>query len=764
MSRTASAPSGPRLPHDPGNARLGLAARPVAHDRLVVGVASHALTLHRGHSSNQPGAAQPAEALVVVPRYASVEVAVRRPPRSIVHRRCVPQSLSSGGANYRAGYHLRVSDVRARPAGPRRRLASRARAPQRSRRGGVADRSARRRRRDLGGRPRLPVRPCVRPRDGRAGRLRRPARGVLRAVGTPAPAPRDPTTLEAVLDEFSTRVAPHTVSAYHPRSFGYFTPPPLLASVAGEVLAQVAQQGIDIWHAGPIGAFVEEEVLALAVRPRRLRRGQLRDPDLGRRHGELHRDGARPRRAPVARPRARRRHAAAPSRASASTPRTRRTSRSAARSMSWASRPRRSRSSRPTTTSGFAAARSPRRSGAIARPACCRSRSRRSRAQRTPARSTRSASSPTSPIAKGLWLHVDAAYGAAARLSARDAGRVPDLERAQSVTVDPHKWLFQAYDIGGLMVRERAVLGRGLRRPAAGVLPRRPRAERHGRPRRFRPRGSGHAVGHDEQGADDDGHGSADQLNFWRLGFEGTRRWRALKLWLSWKHVGSEGFARLVEANDDLAAHLAARIAASDDFEALPADPPLSVVCFRHLPGGRPAPGTPRPPTSTPTRTGSQAALEASGEGWLTTTRLRGATYLRAGILNTQSTVDDIDDLLELLRRLASRCLTERADDARGLAVERARVAAPGRHRGLAAAAPARARRWSPPPATPARRRRERGRAARAPARDLRAERDRGGRRFVNDLRRVRRRRGRLRPRRARCRSSRSSPGVASSS
>ncbi|HEY8238292.1 MAG TPA: pyridoxal-dependent decarboxylase, partial [Candidatus Limnocylindrales bacterium] len=79
--------------------------------------------------------------------------------------------------------------------------------------------------------------------------------------GGPGPAPADPTTLQSVLDEFSARVAPHTVSAYHPRSFGYFTPPPLLASVAGEVLAQVTQQGIDIWHAGPIGAFVEEEVV-----------------------------------------------------------------------------------------------------------------------------------------------------------------------------------------------------------------------------------------------------------------------------------------------------------------------------------------------------------------------------------------------------------------------------------------------------------------------------------------------------------------------
>ena len=56
---------------------------------------------------------------------------------------------------------------------------------------------------------------------------------------------------------------------------------------------------------------------------------------------------------------------------------------------------------------------------------------------------------------ESLWLHVDAAYGGAARLSRRDAHRVPGLERADSVTVDPHKWFFQAYDIGALVVRRR---------------------------------------------------------------------------------------------------------------------------------------------------------------------------------------------------------------------------------------------------------------------------------------------------------------------
>ena len=58
-----------------------------------------------------------------------------------------------------------------------------------------------------------------------------------------------------------------------------------------------------------------------------------------------------------------------------------------------------------------------------------------------------------------LWLHVDAAYGGGARLSERDRDRVRDLDRADSVTVDPHKWFFQAYDIGGLLVRDRRALG-----------------------------------------------------------------------------------------------------------------------------------------------------------------------------------------------------------------------------------------------------------------------------------------------------------------
>ena len=467
-----------------------------------------------------------------------------------------------------------------------------------------------------------------------------------RAGATPA----EPRALADVLAEFSERIAPHTVSAYHPRSFGYFTPPPLVASVAGEVLAQVAQQGIDIWHAGPIGAFVEEEVIRWVC-------DLVGYPPNGSSFGiltsggvmanfiamALVRDVGVPRvRSLEGPPRGR---ALEGLRVYASD----QTHFSIGRALDELGFP-------PETLVVVPADEAFRLRGSAVAQAIARDRA----AGLTPAAIAAVAGSTNTgsvdrigeladvAAREKLWLHIDAAYGAAARLSGRDASRVANLDRADSVTVDPHKWLFQAYDIGGLVVRDGSVLAQafGGRRPEyyrAGIGPDADGAN-----------GTG-AAAETVAAHDDDGHGSTDQLNFWRLGFEGTRRWRALKLWLSWKHVGSTGFGRLVEANDDLAAHLAARIAASDDFEALPAEPELSVVCFRHLPNGRPGakPGSPDGAALDAHQDRLQEALEASGEGWVSTTRLRGATYLRAGILNTQSTPDDVDDLLEILRRIA---------------------------------------------------------------------------------------------------------------
>ncbi|MBF8290641.1 MAG: hypothetical protein HW391_1609 [Chloroflexi bacterium] len=455
-------------------------------------------------------------------------------------------------------------------------------------------------------------------------------------TGGPGGAPVDPTPLASILDEFRERIAPHTVSAYHPRSFGYFTPPPLVSSVLGEMLAQVTQQGVDVWHAGPVGAFVEEEVVRwlcdlVGYGPSSfglLTSGGVMANFIAM---TLARDLHATRVLRLDRP-----------------PR----GRALEGLRVYASDQAHFSIGRALDELGFptetlvivAADEEFRLRGAGVAAAVVRDRA----SGLTPIAIAAVAGTTNTGAVDAigeladvaereeLWLHVDAAYGGATRLSPRDAGRVPALDRADSVTVDPHKWFFQAYDIGGLIVRR----GGDLEAAFGG---RRPEYYRGGDTPLA-------ATDPHEDHDDDHDHGEPGHLNFWKLGFEGTRRWRALKLWLSWKHVGTAGFARLVEANLDLAAHLAARIAEDPAFEALPAIPPLSVVCFRHRPAG-----VVEGPELDAHQDRLQVALEASGDGWLTTTRLRGGTWLRAGIVNTQSTRADIDRLLDTLRDLATR-------------------------------------------------------------------------------------------------------------
>ena len=85
----------------------------------------------------------------------------------------------------------------------------------------------------------------------------------------------------------------------------------------------------------------------------------------------------------------------------------------------------------------------------------------------------------------------------------------------------------------------------------------------------------------------------------------------------------------------------------------MPAEPELSVVCFRHLPGGRAAALALDPAVLDRTPGPLAAKLEASGDGWLSTTVLRGRTYLRAGIVNYLTTEADLDRILDRLRELA---------------------------------------------------------------------------------------------------------------
>jgi glutamate/tyrosine decarboxylase-like PLP-dependent enzyme len=468
-------------------------------------------------------------------------------------------------------------------------------------------------------------------------------------VAGPAPAPLDPTPSGDLLVEFRHRLAPHQLSAYHPAQLSYFTPPPLMLSILGELLAQVSQQGVDIWHAAPVGAFVEEEVVRWLTDLVGYPTPTPGDPDGA--FGILTSGGVMANFMAMALvrdvhlPRLAGLHEATRGRLleGARIYSSDQTHFSVARALDELGFPEDTLRILPTDA-GFRL-----RADAVAEAI----RGDRAAGLRPLAISAVAGSTNTGSIdalpeladlagGEDLWFHVDAAYGGAARFSPELAPRVAGLERADSITVDPHKWFFQAYDIGALVVRRR--------RDLANTF--------HRSPEYYRGSDTGDAAADDPDSV---------TLNFYQHGMEGTRRWRALKLWMSWKHVGTRGFARLVDDNVRVARHLARRIADSDDLDALPVDPPLSVVCFRHLPLGRAGTGGLGEDGMAELDAHQdrlQRALEASGEGWLSTTVLRGRTYLRAGILNYMTTEDDVDGLLAALRRLAETVVTSRVPPA----------------------------------------------------------------------------------------------------
>lgn len=428
----------------------------------------------------------------------------------------------------------------------------------------------------------------------------------------PAPAPGDPATSDELLREVRERVAPYVFNAQHPGAFSYFTAPPLLASIGGEVLAQWMHQGVDVWAAGPVGALVEEEVTSWlrelvgfgegswgvltsgGVMANVMAMTVVRDVHLSRLLGL----DAPPRGSTLE-----------GVRVYASD----QTHFSIARALDVLGFP-------DGTLRVLGSDDAFRLHGAPVEAAIDEDLA----AGLVPlAISAVAGSTNTGSVdlvgeladvaaRRGLWLHVDAAYGGAARLSERDAGRVPDLEGADSVTIDPHKWFFQAYDIGGLVVRRREDLLQTF----------------HRSPEYYRsPKDA--------------------PLNWYQYSLEGTRRFRALKLWLSWKHLGTRGLGHLVEITNDLAAHLARRCGELGSFEVAPARPELSVVCFRHVPDGLEG------EELDAYQDRLQRALEVDGTGWVSTTRLRGETFLRAGIVNYLSTPDDVDRVLEALVRLS---------------------------------------------------------------------------------------------------------------
>lgn len=208
----------------------------------------------------------------------------------------------------------------------------------------------------------------------------------------------------------------------------------------------------------------------------------------------------------------------------------------------------------------------------------------------------------------GVWLHVDAAYGGFAVLTERGRGLLAGMEEADSITLDPHKWLYQPFECGGLVVRRPGELAAAFR-----ITP--PYLE----------------------DADD-----VAETNFSNLGMQLSRNSRALKVWLSISHLGLEAFREAIDESMRLAQHLERRIAADPRFELLsPAH--LSVVCFRRVAPALDEAGLEE------LNAGLVAGLAESGFGLVSSTRLAGRYAMRMCVFNHTTTIQDVDAVVDWL-------------------------------------------------------------------------------------------------------------------
>jgi glutamate/tyrosine decarboxylase-like PLP-dependent enzyme len=216
-----------------------------------------------------------------------------------------------------------------------------------------------------------------------------------------------------------------------------------------------------------------------------------------------------------------------------------------------------------------------------------------------------------------VWFHVDGAYGGFAVLVPEEAESFRGLERADSVTLDPHKWLFQSYETGCLMVRNTEPLEAAFR-----ILPEYLQDTDLGR----------------------------EQVNFADRGVQLSRSFRALKIWMSIQTLGLGAFRDTIRQGITLARKAEAFIQSSPRLEML-GPSALGIVCFRYQASGSPL----RPEALEELNQAIQDEVVSRGLGMMSSTRLRGTFSLRLCIMNYRSTWDDVLGVLERLVEVGGR-------------------------------------------------------------------------------------------------------------
>ncbi len=224
---------------------------------------------------------------------------------------------------------------------------------------------------------------------------------------------------------------------------------------------------------------------------------------------------------------------------------------------------------------------------------------------------------------RGVWLHVDAAYGGFAALTERGGDLLRGIERADSVTLDPHKWLYQPYECGALLVRDDHTL-----RAAFQMTP-----------------------DYLQDCAEADG-----EVNLSDRGVQLTRSSRAFKVWLSLQYFGARAFREAIDRSLDLARHVCDRVHASADLELM-APPSLGIVCFRRRFDAVAADDD----DADRRNAALVAGLERSGLGLVSSTVLRGRYALRICVMNHTTTQADVDRVMDFFETSEPAALSAEA-------------------------------------------------------------------------------------------------------
>jgi aromatic-L-amino-acid decarboxylase len=225
-----------------------------------------------------------------------------------------------------------------------------------------------------------------------------------------------------------------------------------------------------------------------------------------------------------------------------------------------------------------------------------------------------------------LWMHVDGSYGAFAVLAKSARKLFAGMEQADSIALDPHKWLYLPVDVGCVIYRDPEIA----------------RA----------------TFAHEAEYTRMFGEEADEAFVCWDYGPELSRRFRALKVWMLLRGVGLDRISEAIESNLACARHLESIVRASDDFEmAAPVE--LSIFCFRHVPMQL---SSESPKAVDAFNERLLVALQRDGSSYLSNATLGGRLALRGCVLNYRTTLRDMEILLDDLRRvgksLANDCCT----------------------------------------------------------------------------------------------------------